>query len=1103
MEGRFPVCKCQSDHTPLVKSKTPSWVLNALGCVFLALTQLLWAGYQFGVGNQSIQIPFAYKLGNPELFSRDTMVTQTLASYPSYFYRLISGWLFIFDLPTLYLGLHIVTATAVALGLVLLCRAMMRDDQGGQAYRGPAVSAGFVLILMTLSGDLRTLGGEGLYSAGFTHTWVAFAIGVFVLALFYGQRYLAAFVLAGLMFNIHALQAAYLGAFMGVTTLMSIRRIGAIRVPTWWVIYALAAGPTLVVMLMHRHEAADIWLQLMRIRSADHSFPSTWWEVGNPDVPRFALLVAMGALGMSLLPRGEHLRKTRWIGLTAGLLFAVGYLLTEVYTVDLIVRAQLLRSSRFIEVIALAYVAGGCARAWAMLLGEAEGRSALWRRLAEVLVMTLGVACIALPGWVVMLPWVVVAAMVVAWVNGRLSWYVAMIVAGAILIVLHAHRTLDLIVPGLSDSFMWATLLDVRLPGVVGLIALGLGVAMWVLSFVRWSGRQRLIPAGLGAVAAATLLMVAWPSLARPGGDQSWLDIQHWARENTPGDALFVTPPRVGGFRVHSQRAVVGEWRDGTQLYFNATFAGPWWERMTSLQPGLVYNADGTRVLKRGQRLDQMDDQQIMALAKTWGANYVVLPTGKMRWMDRVYANERWAIYRPMIPEPTPGEKALAAQRRYIAHTAQADIRKHRTSDTRVQVLDRQGRPIANATYRITQQSSPFRFGATLPPFVVPNDTGTPGDDLQRPPATDTQRQAFREIFNATVTGMTGTWMQIEPTQGQRWYADVDAYLDWCQRHGIAVEYHFLSGYEPTWATLIDVDSTPPNRRRRHRHDRRRPRRLIPQLPLLRLGHVKQVLDRYQDRVAYWQVIDDGVGAYQAKALFDLARRTVPNENLKLGIGACVRFGSDAPPNVREADMWRGLELIRELQEQGVQVDFVSFHAHRPWGYWADVRMIQQTIEAYAELGVRVHVTQVAQPNHGPITGPIVHGQWTPELQAEYYKTVLTACFANPNVDLINVESLATPTLTAGAALLDENDQPTPAYHALHKLIREAWRTNESGTLGLDGAVRLAAFHGRYELAIETADGQNATTTFTVTPSESSTHRFTFADGTLTPEGQP
>ncbi|MHB1155524.1 MAG: endo-1,4-beta-xylanase [Phycisphaerales bacterium] len=330
----------------------------------------------------------------------------------------------------------------------------------------------------------------------------------------------------------------------------------------------------------------------------------------------------------------------------------------------------------------------------------------------------------------------------------------------------------------------------------------------------------------------------------------------------------------------------------------------------------------------------------------------------------------------------------------------------------------------------------------------------------------DAQRTLFAKVFNFSVTGLAGTWLEIERERGKRRYEETDAYVNWCEKHGVAVELHFLSGYEPVWAVKL---------RAAERANER-------------MQHVRRMIGRYRDRVAYWEVTDDGVGAEEAGVLFAMIRKELPGA--KLGIGACVRFGSDAGPAMRERDMWRGLELVRELQRTGGPVDFVSFHAHRPWGWWADARWIEQTIDAFAKEGVRVHMSQLAVPDDGPIGGPVRQGRWTRGLQAEYYRDFFTVCFGNANVDAINLEAMGADTLTTGAGLLDEHDQPTAGYAALEKLIRHDWRTELSGELGLDGVVRFRGFHGDYELTLTLGDGRTATARFAVEPGGSNAYRF-------------
>jgi hypothetical protein len=45
-----------------------------------------------------------------------------------------------------------------------------------------------------------------------------------------------------------------------------------------------------------------------------------------------------------------------------------------------------------------------------------------------------------------------------------------------------------------------------------------------------------------------------------------WIGVQLWAKENTPIDAMFITPPYLQGFRIYSERGAVAEWKDDSSI---------------------------------------------------------------------------------------------------------------------------------------------------------------------------------------------------------------------------------------------------------------------------------------------------------------------------------------------------------------------------------------------------------------------------------------------------------------------------------------------------------------------------------------------------------
>ena len=114
---------------------------------------------------------------------------------------------------------------------------------------------------------------------------------------------------------------------------------------------------------------------------------------------------------------------------------------------------------------------------------------------------------------------------------------------------------------------------------------------------------------------------------------ESWRDVQLWAKRNTPRDALFITPPYREGFRIFSERGIVGDWKDGTQQYFDIEYSYEWWRRMRDLGGG-------------GRGYDSLSEERYIDLARKYGASYLVVPKGRRLDLEKVYENGGYAVYR-------------------------------------------------------------------------------------------------------------------------------------------------------------------------------------------------------------------------------------------------------------------------------------------------------------------------------------------------------------------------------------------------------------------------------------------------------------------------
>jgi len=126
----------------------------------------------------------------------------------------------------------------------------------------------------------------------------------------------------------------------------------------------------------------------------------------------------------------------------------------------------------------------------------------------------------------------------------------------------------------------------------------------------------------------------AWPWVTT---DSPWQQVQCWAKHHTPLDARFITPPRRGGFRIHSERGVVVEWKDGAFINFSRRAATTWHRRMVDLGAGKGKDAPG---------YEQLDEQALARLSTKYGAHYVVVERPKALRLPLAYENDAFRVYR-------------------------------------------------------------------------------------------------------------------------------------------------------------------------------------------------------------------------------------------------------------------------------------------------------------------------------------------------------------------------------------------------------------------------------------------------------------------------
>lgn len=143
-------------------------------------------------------------------------------------------------------------------------------------------------------------------------------------------------------------------------------------------------------------------------------------------------------------------------------------------------------------------------------------------------------------------------------------------------------------VPALAEISKIAPLLQVQFARALTLPATAVIIFFSQAVLARlWNKR----PWTVAILLPLAILTIVYPArdpdthfLLAPDRSSPWVDVQLWAKENTPKTAVFLTNPFLSGFRVFSERSPVVEYKDGTAAIFSRTHAFAWKRRIEAIK---------------------------------------------------------------------------------------------------------------------------------------------------------------------------------------------------------------------------------------------------------------------------------------------------------------------------------------------------------------------------------------------------------------------------------------------------------------------------------------------------------------------------------------
>lgn len=428
---------------------------------------------------------------------------------------------------------------------------------------------------------------------------------------------------------------------------------------------------------------------------------------------------------------------------------------------------------------------------------------------------------------------------------------------------------------------------------------------------------------------------------------------------------------------------------------------------------------------------------------------------------------EEWKQYDGQESVYDPSQSSVSLKQ------AREGIEAHRKAECALQVLDRDGKPLANHAVKLEQLSHAFLFGEQLWPL----------DAMYRDGEQETERarawkRRFCEVFNAATNLCYWTERfrndasKTEEFQGEQRVENFAATVDWCLANGLTAKGHPLfwsiEKCVPDWVKRYDIPT---------------------QMKFAEV-RVRNLVARFKGRVKLWDATNEALWEPAPKHLHQRAWPHIESTaDMVDYIAPVLRWCREEDPEARflindygteneppgkrpncpkdnspvTAARQRGrhIELARALIQAGQSPDGIGLQSHTGWV--RDHREQVAVYDEYAASGLPLHITEFwAHANHLKELG--LADAEIGQLQSEYVANYLTCAFGHPSVEAFFFWGFMGMAIDWKER---SGHELKPVFERIRKLIHEEWKTTWEGRTDADGRIRLRAFLGDYTLQLK------------------------------------
>jgi hypothetical protein len=543
--------------------------------------------YHYGSGNHAVIIPFLKDTLNPALYPNDYFVAQ------SEYYHTFLWDVFAVILNTT--GLTVEWLFFIGYLVCLMASAIAVFGIAVTLFKDPKVGYLSVFIQLVYFIHNAGVGDEFLMDHLLKESQVALPFLLFAIYSFLNKSYQTSYFLLGLGFLIHALSSIYVIVFLSVPLLVyayQSRDWKALVIPM--LILFCVSIPLLIRKSQHSPETMHMfeiyldWVVMLKTRYPGHSFPFSWsiWKY-----VKAALVVGLFIYTWKFRLSDQLHSVVKYGTFTVFACWILGIVFTELIPLPIFIQLQLFRSYTLISLFAVIYWSN-----YFMLTMEGQDS-----------ILVKGLVLLATVALIIMLP-----------------------------------SEGNPIINKITDSpgILWKN--NYLFIILFGLILLGLHMIFKAKLSVK---HCPLLLLGLMAVMATRKVMKEGLQISSHL-PKPWVEVQHWAKLNTQEADFFIVPPQMRGFRIDAERSIMGDYKDGIQMYFNPDFGYQWQERMALFGVNAPINEQSL-----GKRYHSLEKADVERMADIFSAEhpsvyFISTNLDTSFGYPNLYSNKEFIVYK-------------------------------------------------------------------------------------------------------------------------------------------------------------------------------------------------------------------------------------------------------------------------------------------------------------------------------------------------------------------------------------------------------------------------------------------------------------------------